>query len=38
LTSLAKRERIAALDARMAEPGFWDSQDAAREVIAKRTS
>jgi peptide chain release factor 2 len=29
----AKRERIAALDARMAEPGFWDSQNSARQVI-----
>ncbi|MEX0906931.1 MAG: peptide chain release factor 2 [Gemmatimonadota bacterium] len=31
----AKRERIATLDARMSEPGFWDSPDAAREVIAE---
>ena len=31
----AKRERIATLDARMAEPGFWDSPDAARDVITE---
>lgn len=31
----AKQERIATLDARMAEPGFWDSPDAARDVIAE---
>ncbi|HSJ07381.1 MAG TPA: peptide chain release factor 2 [Longimicrobiales bacterium] len=30
-----KQERIAALDARMAEPGFWDAQDAARSIIAE---
>jgi peptide chain release factor 2 len=30
-----KQERIAALDARMAEPGFWDAQDAARDIIAE---
>ncbi|HSJ13708.1 MAG TPA: peptide chain release factor 2 [Longimicrobiales bacterium] len=28
-----KRARIAQLDARMAEPSFWDNQDAARAVI-----
>lgn len=31
----AKQERIATLDARMAEPGFWDSPDAARDTIAE---
>ena len=31
----AKRERITTLDARMAQPGFWDSPDAAREVITE---
>ena len=31
----AKRERISTLDARMAEPGFWDSPDAAREIITE---
>jgi peptide chain release factor 2 len=31
----AKRERISTLDARMAAPGFWDSPDAAREVITE---
>jgi peptide chain release factor 2 len=31
----AKRTRIAALEARMAEPGFWDAQHAARDVIAE---
>ncbi len=30
-----KRERIAELDARMAAPGFWDDQNAAREAIAE---
>ena len=29
-----KRSRIAELDQKMAEPGFWDDQNAAREVIA----
>ncbi|HUF49251.1 MAG TPA: peptide chain release factor 2 [Longimicrobiales bacterium] len=31
----AKQERITTLDARMTQPGFWDSPDAAREVIAE---
>ncbi len=30
-----KKERIATLDARMVEPGFWDDPNAAREVIAE---
>jgi peptide chain release factor 2 len=29
----AKKSRIADLDARMSEPGFWDRQEKAREVI-----
>ncbi|MEO5510032.1 MAG: peptide chain release factor 2 [Longimicrobiales bacterium] len=31
----AKRERIAALESRMAEPGFWESPDGARDTIAE---
>jgi peptide chain release factor 2 len=31
----AKQDRISTLDARMSEPGFWDSPDAAREIIAE---
>ncbi|HSJ10853.1 MAG TPA: peptide chain release factor 2 [Longimicrobiales bacterium] len=31
----AKQDRISTLDARMAEPGFWDSPDTARDVIAE---
>jgi peptide chain release factor 2 len=31
----AKRDRISTLDARMSEPGFWDSPDSAREIIAE---
>jgi peptide chain release factor 2 len=34
----AKRTRIAALEAKMAEPGFWDAQNAARDVIAEAKS
>jgi peptide chain release factor 2 len=30
-----KRSRIAELDQKMTEPGFWDDQNAAREVIAE---
>ncbi|NLG60809.1 MAG: peptide chain release factor 2 [Candidatus Cloacimonetes bacterium] len=30
-----RRERIAELDARMSQPGFWDDQNAARDVIAE---
>src|SRR5690606_12337570 len=30
----SRRERIAELDARMAQPGFWDDQNGEREVIA----
>ncbi|MBI4409878.1 MAG: peptide chain release factor 2 [Gemmatimonadetes bacterium] len=30
-----KRERLAELERRMAEPGFWDSAGAARDVIAE---
>ncbi|GAB4280836.1 MAG: peptide chain release factor 2 [Coriobacteriia bacterium] len=30
-----KRDRIAALEAKAAEPGFWDDQQAAQEVMAK---
>jgi peptide chain release factor 2 len=30
-----KRERIAALEAKMAEPGFWDAPADAREIIAE---
>ncbi|HUF70026.1 MAG TPA: peptide chain release factor 2 [Longimicrobiales bacterium] len=30
-----KRSRIAELDQKMSEPGFWDDQNAAREVIAE---
>jgi peptide chain release factor 2 len=30
-----RRSRIVELDARMAQPGFWDSPDTAREVIAE---
>jgi peptide chain release factor 2 len=29
----AKRERLSALEARMAEPGFWDDQEEARGVV-----
>jgi peptide chain release factor 2 len=31
----AKQDRIITLDARMAQPGFWDSPDNARDVIAE---
>jgi peptide chain release factor 2 len=31
----AKQDRITTLDARMSAPGFWDSADAAREIIAE---
>ncbi|MBR9991013.1 MAG: peptide chain release factor 2 [Gemmatimonadetes bacterium] len=31
----AKHDRINTLDARMSEPGFWDSQDAARDTISE---
>jgi peptide chain release factor 2 len=31
----ARQDRISTLDARMAEPGFWDSPDNAREIIAE---
>jgi peptide chain release factor 2 len=31
----AKRKRVESLDARMAEPGFWDDANAARDVITE---
>jgi peptide chain release factor 2 len=31
----AKQDRISTLDARMSVPGFWDSPDAARDIIAE---
>jgi peptide chain release factor 2 len=31
----AKQDRIGTLDARMSEPGFWDSPDSARDIIAE---
>ncbi|HEX6309239.1 MAG TPA: peptide chain release factor 2 [Longimicrobiales bacterium] len=31
----AKQDRVITLDARMSEPGFWDSPDAARDIITE---